>query len=184
MNNEDKVKNYKMKKMYKSLIIILSLLTIILESFALFGTISFLWGFIPFFLSYYFKGLYEDVRIKDMFKRKKKCCLEDTKSTSTVTKCEDEKKTDDKIKVTEKDTETENGISEEKVKEETVTVSKNKNTKKVTKTNNTSKRGNNNSSKNYKNKNNSKSTNNKNNKSNYSKTSTKNVKNNKRTSSK
>lgn len=184
MNNEDKVKNYKKKKVYKSLIIILSLLTIILESFALFGTISFLWGFIPFFLSYYFKGLYEDIRIKDMFKRKKKRCLEDTNSTSTVTKCEDEKKTDDKIEVTEKDTETENGISEEKIKEETVTVSKNKNTKKVTKTNNTSKRGNNNSSKNYKNKNNSKSTNNKNSKSNYSKTSTKNVKSNKRTSSK
>lgn len=184
MNNEDKVKNYKKKKVYKSLIIILSLLTIILESFALFGTISFLWGFIPFFLSYYFKGLYEDIRIKDMFKRKKKCCLEDTNSTSTVTKCEDEKKTDDKIEVTEKDTEIKNVLPEEKVKEETVTVSKTKNTKKVNKTSNTFKRGNNNSSKYYKSKNNSKGTNNKNSKSNHSKTSTKNVSGNKRTSSK
>lgn len=119
-----------------------------------------------------------------MFKRKKKCCLEDTKSTSTVTKCEDEKKTDDKIEVTEKDTEIKNVLPEEKVKDETVTVSETKNTKKVTKTSNTSKRGNNNSSKYYKSKNNSKGTSNKNSKSNHSKTSTKNVSGNKRTSSK
>ena len=168
MNNEDKVKNYKMKKIYKSLIIILSLLTIILESFALFGTISFLWGFIPFFLSYYFKGLYEDINIKDMFKRKKKCCLEENKTTITL---------DDKIV---------NKLEkEDNLKKESIEVIKTstKNTKKVTKISNTSKRKNNNSSKNYNNKNNSKSTNYKNNKNNNSKTSTKNT-NNKKTSSK
>lgn len=180
MNNEDKVKNYKLKKIYKSLIIITSLLTIILESFALFGMISFLWGFIPFFLSYYFKGLYEDVSIKDIFKRKKKCCTNDTKQTSSIKKCEDEKKTDDNLEVTKKDTELKNMLPEEKEKEEIVTVSK---TKKVTKTSKT-KQENNNYQKNYKSKNNSKKTNYKNVKSNNSKTSTKNVSGNKRTSSK
>ena len=79
MNNEEKEKKYKKKKLYKNLIIVLSLATIILESLALFQMISCLWGFIPFFLSYYFKSLYEEVNLKEVFKRKKK----ETKTAET-----------------------------------------------------------------------------------------------------
>ena len=106
MNNEEKEKKYKKKKLYKNLIIVLSLATIILESLALFQMISCSWGFIPFFLSYYFKSLYEEVNLKEIFKRKKK----ETKTVETnkevTVKVEDEAKAKLKIIKTEKDTTT------------------------------------------------------------------------------
>ena len=95
MNNEEKVKNYKKKKIYKYIIIILSLITITLEAFALFQTISFLWGFIPFFLSYYFKGLYEEVNFKDMLKRKKKSKTVETKDEKEEIKIDKEVKNEE-----------------------------------------------------------------------------------------
>ena len=59
MNNNDlKIKEYKKKKIYKYLIITLSLLTIILESLALFKVISYVWGLIPFVLCYIVKYFY------------------------------------------------------------------------------------------------------------------------------
>ncbi len=72
MNNEEKYQKYKKKKLYKYLIIIFSLATIILESFALFQMISIFWGLIPFVLTYYFKCLYQDIPYKEMFKLKRK----------------------------------------------------------------------------------------------------------------
>lgn len=59
MTNEEKYKKYKRKKIYKYLIIILSFSVIILESFALFKVISYLWGLIPFVLSCIVKYLNE-----------------------------------------------------------------------------------------------------------------------------
>lgn len=56
MNKNDlKVKEYKRKKIIKYAIIGLSFLTIVLESFALFQMISYLWGLIPFVLTYIIK---------------------------------------------------------------------------------------------------------------------------------
>jgi len=55
--NDKKYLNYQKKKMSKYLIIILSLLTITLESLALFKVISFLWGLIPFSLTYLVKWI-------------------------------------------------------------------------------------------------------------------------------
>ncbi len=59
MTNEEKYKKYKRKKIYKYLIIILSFSVIVLESFALFKVISYLWGLIPFILSCIVKYLNE-----------------------------------------------------------------------------------------------------------------------------
>ena len=73
MNNNDlKIKEYKKKKNYKYLIIILSLLTIILESLALFQVISYLWGLIPFVLCYIVKYFYAGNSIKKKKNTKEK----------------------------------------------------------------------------------------------------------------
>ncbi len=58
MTNDDKYQKYLLKKIYKYLIIFLSLVTIFLESLALFKTISYLWGLIPFILIYIVKYFY------------------------------------------------------------------------------------------------------------------------------
>ena len=65
--NDKKYKEYKKKKIAKYLFILLCLVTIFLESLALFGTISFVWGLIPFVLAYTIKYL-----LSDEFKVKKK----------------------------------------------------------------------------------------------------------------
>ena len=70
MTNDDKVKSYKRKKLYKYLVIILSFAVIVLESFALFKVISYLWGLIPFVLSCIVKYLNER-EIKNKEKPKK-----------------------------------------------------------------------------------------------------------------
>ncbi|MBQ8891278.1 MAG: hypothetical protein IJ068_00225 [Bacilli bacterium] len=59
MTNEDKVKSYKKRKLFRYLIIIFSFLVVVLESFALFNVISYLWGLIPFVFSCIFKYLNE-----------------------------------------------------------------------------------------------------------------------------
>ena len=59
VTNEDRVKHYRLKKLYRYLIIFLSFLVIVLESFALFKVISYLWGLIPFVLSCIIKFLNE-----------------------------------------------------------------------------------------------------------------------------
>ena len=51
VTNEEKFNKYKRKQLYRYLIIILSFSVIVLESFALFKVISYLWGLIPFVLS-------------------------------------------------------------------------------------------------------------------------------------
>ena len=51
MTNDDKVKRYRRKKIYRYLIIILSFMIVVLESFALFNVISYLWGLIPFVIN-------------------------------------------------------------------------------------------------------------------------------------
>lgn len=65
--NDKKYQEYKRKKIGKYLYFLFSLLTIFLESLALFGTISFLWGLIPFVLAYLIKYL-----LSDEFKNRKK----------------------------------------------------------------------------------------------------------------
>ena len=55
--NDLKYNNYKKQKIMKYLVIGLSFLTIVLESFALFGMISYLWGLIPFASTYFIKYL-------------------------------------------------------------------------------------------------------------------------------
>ena len=57
MSNDDKVKVYKKRKIYRYLIIIFSFMVIALESFALFNVISYLWGLIPFILTCILKYL-------------------------------------------------------------------------------------------------------------------------------
>ena len=70
MNSNDlKVKEYKKKKLIKYTIIGLSFLTIVLESFALFQMISYLWGLIPFALCYIIKYFYAGNRSKKREKR-------------------------------------------------------------------------------------------------------------------
>ena len=71
MTNDEKYNNYKKRKMLRYLTIIFSLLTIILEAFALFRVISFLWGLIPFCLLYIAKYYYAIVG-EDKTKKKKK----------------------------------------------------------------------------------------------------------------
>jgi len=53
--NDLKYKNYKQQQIIKYSVIVLSFLTIVLESLALFGMISYLWGLIPFVLTYFIK---------------------------------------------------------------------------------------------------------------------------------
>lgn len=73
MNKNDlKIKEYKKKKIYKYLIITLSLLTIILESLALFKVISYVWGLIPFVLCYIVKYFYTGNSIKKKKNTKEK----------------------------------------------------------------------------------------------------------------
>ena len=63
MTNEEKYNVYKKKKILRYLMIIFSFLTIVLESFALFRVISFLFGLIPFILLYitkYYYGIIDD----------------------------------------------------------------------------------------------------------------------------
>lgn len=56
--NDRKVKEYRKKKFLRYLYIILCFLTIILESLALFKMISYLWGLIPFIISYMIKYIF------------------------------------------------------------------------------------------------------------------------------
>lgn len=58
-NNDKKVEYYKKKTILKYLLIVCSLSVIVLEAFALFNKISYLWGLIPFLLNCIIKFLYE-----------------------------------------------------------------------------------------------------------------------------
>lgn len=58
-NNDKKVKEYRKKQILKYLMIVCSLSVIVLESFALFNMISYLWGVIPFVLNLIIKYFYE-----------------------------------------------------------------------------------------------------------------------------
>ena len=59
MTNEDKYNKYKLKQLLRYLTILLNLAVIFLEALALFKVISYLWGFIPFFLNIIVKYFYE-----------------------------------------------------------------------------------------------------------------------------
>ncbi len=60
MNESDKkLKEYRKKQILKYLMIVCSLFVIVLESFALFNVISYLWGVIPFALNLIIKYFYE-----------------------------------------------------------------------------------------------------------------------------
>ena len=58
-NNDKKLKEYRKKQILKYLMIVCSLSVIVLESFALFNMISYLWGVIPFVLNLIIKYFYE-----------------------------------------------------------------------------------------------------------------------------
>ena len=58
-NNDKKVEYYKKKQILKYSMLFLSLSVIVLESFALFNKISYLWGLIPFLLNCIIKYFYE-----------------------------------------------------------------------------------------------------------------------------
>ena len=58
MNNDDKIKAYRKKKIEKWLLIIASIGVIVLEILALFNVISMLWGCILFILIYLFKKMF------------------------------------------------------------------------------------------------------------------------------
>jgi len=70
--NDLKYKKYKGEKMLKYSVIVLSFLTILLESLALFGMISYLWGLIPFVLTYLVKYLFIKQYDKNKDDHKKK----------------------------------------------------------------------------------------------------------------
>ena len=72
VTNEERYSKYNRKKLYRYLIIILSFMVIVLESFALFKVISYLWGLIPFVLSCIVKFLNEKESIKVVDKKKSK----------------------------------------------------------------------------------------------------------------
>lgn len=55
--NDKKLKEYRERKILKYLQIFFSFAVIVLESFALFQVISYLWGFIPFVLNIIVKYL-------------------------------------------------------------------------------------------------------------------------------
>ena len=56
--NDDKIKAYKIKRIVKWIIVILSLSVIVLEVLALFKVISMFWGFIPFIAVYILKKMF------------------------------------------------------------------------------------------------------------------------------
>ena len=58
-NNDKKIKEYKKRQIFRYSIIVLSFLVVVLESFALFKIISYLWGLIPFVINCIVKYLYE-----------------------------------------------------------------------------------------------------------------------------
>ena len=58
-NNDKKIKEYRKKQIFKYSIIITSFMVIVLEAFALFGVISYLWGLIPFVINCIIKYIYE-----------------------------------------------------------------------------------------------------------------------------
>ena len=65
MNESDKkLREYRQKQILKSLMIVCSLSVIVLESFALFNVISYLWGVIPFVLNLIIKYFYEKEKNK------------------------------------------------------------------------------------------------------------------------
>ena len=70
--NDKKYKEYKKKKVFRYLFIILSFLTIILESLALFKMISYLWGLIPFVICYIIKYLSLEKETKKKNNKSKK----------------------------------------------------------------------------------------------------------------
>lgn len=70
--NDKKYKEYKKRRILKYVIIILSFLTIVLESLALFQMISYIWGLIPFCICYIVKYFYEGNTIERKSKKDKK----------------------------------------------------------------------------------------------------------------
>lgn len=72
MTNEKKYDIYKKKKILRYLMIFFSLATIILEAFALFRMISFLFGLIPFFLLYLTKYYYAKISESEENQKNKK----------------------------------------------------------------------------------------------------------------
>ena len=75
MTNEEKYNVYKKKKILRYLMIIFSFLTIVLEAFALFRVISFLFGLIPFCLLYvtkYYYGIVDDDSKREKKNKNKK----------------------------------------------------------------------------------------------------------------
>ena len=55
--NDQKINNYKKKKLTKYLLIIASILVIILEILALFNVISMIWGLVFFIIIYLFEKI-------------------------------------------------------------------------------------------------------------------------------
>ena len=70
--NDKKYKDYRKKQILRYLYIILCFTTIFLESLALFGTISYLWGLIPFVICYIIKYFFVDKEDKNKEKKNKK----------------------------------------------------------------------------------------------------------------
>ena len=68
MTNEERFNKYRREQIYRYLIILFSFLVIVLESFAIFNVISYLWGLIPFVLSCIVKYL----RDREIDNKKKK----------------------------------------------------------------------------------------------------------------
>ena len=66
--NDEKFKEYRKRKILKYLIILFCLFTIFLEGLALFKVISYIWGLIPFIITYIIKYFY----VKNDFKVNKK----------------------------------------------------------------------------------------------------------------
>ena len=57
MNNDEKIKNYRKKKIEKWLLIVMLLGVITLETLALLNIISMLWGCVLFIIIYLFKKI-------------------------------------------------------------------------------------------------------------------------------
>lgn len=62
--NDLKLKEYKRRKILRYLIILFCGLTIFLEGLALFKVISYVWGLIPFIITYVIKYFYEGNEVK------------------------------------------------------------------------------------------------------------------------
>lgn len=69
-SNDKKYQEYKKKKILKYIVILLNFLTIVLESFALFGMMSYIWGLIPFSICYVVKYFCQENR--ESIKNKKR----------------------------------------------------------------------------------------------------------------